>query len=83
MRNEPVKLLDVVALLVDKPADGLVSGHVGTVGEVFSPEVFEVEFLDPAGRDRRRGSRCRPVRSEPGAAVKCHAALQIFAPLRR
>ena len=26
MRNVSVKLLDVVALLVDKPADGLVSG---------------------------------------------------------
>ena len=50
MRNESVKLLDVVALLVDKPADGLVSGHVGTVVEVFSPEDFEVEFLDPDGR---------------------------------
>ena len=50
MRNKTVKLLDVVALLVDKPADGLVSGHVGTVVEVFSPEVFEVEFLDLEGR---------------------------------
>lgn len=50
MRNEPVKLLDVVALLVDMPAEGLVSGHVGTVVEVFSPEDFEVEFLDPEGR---------------------------------
>ncbi len=50
MRNKTVKLLDVVALLVDKPAEGLVSGHVGTVVEVFSPEVFEVEFLDPEGR---------------------------------
>ena len=50
MPNEPVKLLDVVALLVDKPAERLVSGHVGTVVEVFSPEVFEVEFLDPEGR---------------------------------
>jgi len=49
MQNETVKLLDVVALLVDKPAEGLVSGHVGTVVEVFSPEVFEVEFLDPSG----------------------------------
>ena len=49
MQTEPVKLLDVVALLVDKPAEGLVSGHVGTVVEVFSPEVFEVEFLNPAG----------------------------------
>jgi hypothetical protein len=49
MRQEPVKLLDVVALLVDKPADGLAAGHVGTVVEVFSPDAMEVEFLDPAG----------------------------------
>lgn len=49
MRQEPIKLLDVVALLVDKPAESLASGHVGTVVEVFSPDVFEVEFLDPAG----------------------------------
>ena len=49
MREEPVKLLDVVALLVDKPADGLTAGHVGTVVEVFSPDTVEVEFLDPAG----------------------------------
>ena len=33
-----------------KPAEGLVSGHVSTVVEVFSPEDFEVEFLDPEGR---------------------------------
>lgn len=45
----PVKLLDVVALLVDKPAEGLTTGHVGTVVEVLSPDVFEVEFLDPTG----------------------------------
>jgi len=50
MRPQAIKLLDVVALLVDKPAEGLASGHVGTVLEVLSPEVFEVEFLDPAGR---------------------------------
>ncbi len=49
MRQETIKLLDVVALLVDKPAEGLAPGHVGTVVEVFSPDVFEVEFLDPAG----------------------------------
>lgn len=45
----PVKLFDVVALLVNKPTEGLTAGHVGTVVEVFSPDVFEVEFLDPAG----------------------------------
>ena len=49
MRPETVKLLDVVALLADKPAQGLAAGHVGTVVEVFSPDVFEVEFLDAAG----------------------------------
>ena len=43
-------ILDVVALLVDKPAEGLVSGHVGTIVEVFSPDFFEVEFLDSEGR---------------------------------
>lgn len=50
MAHEPLKLLDVVALLVDKPSDGLKAGHVGTIVEVFSPDAFEVEFLDPAGR---------------------------------
>jgi Domain of unknown function (DUF4926) len=50
MKIRPVKLLDVVALLDDKPAEGLVSGQVGTVVEVLAPDVFEVEFLDPNGR---------------------------------
>lgn len=50
MLQEAVKLLDVVALLDDKPTEGLTPGHVGTVVEVLSPDVFEVEFLDPAGR---------------------------------
>jgi hypothetical protein len=50
MQNEPIKLLDVVALLVDKPDERLVKGHVGTIVEVFSPRDFEVEFLDPTGR---------------------------------
>ena len=50
MQNKPVKLLDVVALLNDQPAESLVSGQVGTVVEVLAPEVFEVEFLDGNGR---------------------------------
>jgi catabolite regulation protein CreA len=49
MRPEAVKLLDVVALLVDKPAEGLAVGHVGTVVEVLAPDMVEVEFLDPTG----------------------------------
>lgn len=50
MQNTAVKLLDIVALLEDKPAEGLVSGQVGTVVEVHSPEAFDVEFLDVNGR---------------------------------
>ena len=50
MQNRAVKLLDVVALLADQSADGLVSGQVGTVVEVHASGVFEVEFLDADGR---------------------------------
>ena len=50
MQNTPVKLPDVVALLGDKPEEGLVAGRVGTVVEVLAPGVFEVEFLDSNGR---------------------------------
>jgi Domain of unknown function (DUF4926) len=50
MQNTLVKLLDVVALLGDKPEEGLVAGQVGTVVEVLAPGVFEVEFLDSLGR---------------------------------
>jgi Domain of unknown function (DUF4926) len=46
VQTTPVKLLDVVALLEDKPAEGLVAGQVGAVVEALAPEVFEVEFLD-------------------------------------
>jgi len=46
MPNTPLKLLDVVALLVDKPDERLVTGQVGTVVELLSPDVYEVEFLD-------------------------------------
>jgi hypothetical protein len=50
MQKTPVKLLDVVALLEDKPAEGLVAGQVGTVVEVLASGVYEVEFLDADGR---------------------------------
>lgn len=45
-----MKLLDVVALLADKPEESLVAGQVGTVVEVQAPGVFEVEFLGSHGR---------------------------------
>jgi hypothetical protein len=50
MQSTPVKLLDVVALLADKPEEGLVAGQVGTLVEVLAPGIFEVEFLDSHGR---------------------------------
>ena len=50
MQSTPVKQLDVVALLENKPAEGLVAGQVGTVVEVHVPGVFEVEFLDGNGK---------------------------------
>ncbi|HXL21656.1 MAG TPA: DUF4926 domain-containing protein [Candidatus Dormibacteraeota bacterium] len=44
------KLLDVVALLEDLPARGLIRGQVGTVVEILGPDAFEVEFADDDGR---------------------------------
>jgi len=45
-----IELLSVVALMRDMPEAGLVRGQVGTIVEVFGPEVFEVEFSDDNGR---------------------------------
>ena len=49
-----IKLLDVVALLEDVPAEGLRRGEVGTVVEVFTeqsdaPKAFLVEFSGDDG----------------------------------
>lgn len=46
----PVRLHDVVALLVDLPERGLLRGQVGTIVESLEPEVYEVEFSDDEGR---------------------------------
>jgi hypothetical protein len=45
-----VKILDVVALLEDLPARGLVRGQVGTIVEKLGADSFEVEFSDNEGR---------------------------------
>jgi hypothetical protein len=50
MQRTSLKLLDVVALLGDRPDENLVAGQVGTVVEVLAPGIFEVEFLDSNGR---------------------------------
>lgn len=43
------RLLDVVALLSDLPAHGLVRGQVGTVVEVLDG-AYEIEFSDDEGK---------------------------------
>ena len=43
------RLLDVVALLTDVPAFGLVRGQVGTIVELLD-DAYEVEFVDDEGK---------------------------------
>ena len=51
MTNNPIKLLDVVALTVDLPQYNLWRGQVGTVVETLANgAAFEVEFSDRDGR---------------------------------
>lgn len=45
-----MELLAEVALLQDMSEKGLVRGQVGTIVEVLSPSVAEVEFSDDQGR---------------------------------
>lgn len=47
---DALKPLDVVALLEDLPARGLLRGQVGTIVETLAPGVFEIEFSDHEGR---------------------------------
>ena len=45
-----VRLLDVVALMIDVPEQGLHRGQVGTVVELLAPGRYDVEFCDDEGR---------------------------------
>ena len=49
MKNS-LKILDVVALLTDIPADKIQAGQVGTIVEELAEGVFEVEFADNQGK---------------------------------
>ena len=44
-----IKQYDVVALTEDLPPHGLVRGQVGTIVEQYSPDAFEVEFVNSSG----------------------------------
>lgn len=43
-------VLDVVALLADRPGDALARGQVGTVIETFAEDTVLVEFSDDHGK---------------------------------
>lgn len=47
---DQLPLHSVVAVTADLPDHGLVRGQVGTIVEVWEPEVYEVEFSDDQGR---------------------------------
>ncbi|CAA9439244.1 MAG: hypothetical protein AVDCRST_MAG64-4022 [uncultured Phycisphaerae bacterium] len=49
MARPVIRELDVVALVADLPAERLCRGNVGTVVHCYSPDAFEVEFVDAAG----------------------------------
>lgn len=52
-----VKEHDVVALIEDRPADGLHKGDVGAVVHCYrEAEVYEVEFIDERGRTKNVAS---------------------------
>ena len=44
-----MNLYDVVALVIDLPGEGLKRGQVGTIVEIWEPNVYEVEFADTDG----------------------------------
>ncbi len=45
-----IEMHSVVALIEDLPEQGLVRGQVGTVVDIWAPDVYEVEFSDDNGR---------------------------------
>lgn len=49
MKDERIKLLDIVALLKQIPEHKLLRGQIGTVVEKYTETDFEVEFSDNNG----------------------------------
>ncbi len=48
--EKSLRLLDIIALLIDIPDEKFSVGQVGTIVEVLADDVFEVEFADTRGR---------------------------------
>lgn len=68
--NANIKPLEVVALLEDIPAHGLVRGQVATVVELLPGNAIEVEFADETGRTSAqialRPEQVMVLRDRPG-----------------
>jgi hypothetical protein len=54
--DSTIRLLDVVALTVERPERGLIRGPVGTVVEILSRSAYEVEFSNDDGRTYARAA---------------------------
>jgi len=71
--DEPIRVLDVVALTESLPERGVRAGQVGTVVEQLAPDVFEVEFADDQGRTYAslalRGQQLLVLHYEPAQMV--------------
>ncbi len=50
MKDETIKLFDVLALLKEVPEKKLLRGQIGTVIECYTDTDFEVEFSDNNGK---------------------------------
>ena len=65
-----LQLLSTVALMEDLPEKGLRRGQVGTIVEMLSAGVYEVEFSDDAGRTYANlaiaAEHLLPLLHEPG-----------------
>lgn len=72
MSDQQINELDVVALIEDLPQLKLARGQVGTVVFVYSPDAFEVEFVDDTGHTyclaTLNGSQLLRLRYKPIAA---------------
>jgi hypothetical protein len=67
-------LLDTVVLARDLPAQGLRTGDLGAIVEVYGPENFEVEFVTGSGQTGAlvtlHGEDIRPVSDTDLIAVR-------------
>jgi hypothetical protein len=68
-----LKLHDVVALLEDRPTEGLRRGQLGTIIDVYKAGAYEVEFADRQGQTYAtltlNAAQLIPIYEEPARAA--------------